>query len=269
MNRLALGALTLLGTMCVAACDQAGNEHHILAATAAAPEVRQEFSMPVHATATAQLSGCNSAQGVSVSLDGQLALAGLGARLTFYNNEKGTQGATIVAQGQAGVIPAGTTISIPRQPSATDVRGNPSVFLQLVDGSDRPVTSEAALGSCGGSLVSLTSDFTLPAAARATVTSCEHSPGPNIRLSGELAIEAGVAAKVTLRGDSTQTVGSATSGILRVVIVPARGTIQFANQPVNGGAGGNPWIYLKFWSASGAAIGQECLIGRCQQLSQA
>ncbi len=134
MNRLALGALTLLGTMSVAACDQAGNEHHILAATAAAPEVRQEFSMPLHATATAQLSGCNSAQGVSVSLDGQLALAGLGARLTFYNNEKGTQGATIVAQGQAGVIPAGTTIS--------NRRTRESQRLPATGGRQRPSRDE-------------------------------------------------------------------------------------------------------------------------------
>ena len=84
MIRLALGALVVWGTMSVAACDQAGNEHQILAATVAAPapEVRQEFLMPVHATATAQLSGCSSAAGVAVSLNGELALAGLGARLT-------------------------------------------------------------------------------------------------------------------------------------------------------------------------------------------
>src|SRR5439155_2070276 len=199
---------------------------------------------------------------VSVSLDGQLALAGLGARLTFYNNQKGTQSATIVAQGEAGVIPAGTTITIPRQPGVTEVRGNPSVFVQLVDGSDRPVTSGAALGACGDALASFTSDFALPAAARATLTSCENSPGPNITLSGELAIEAGVAAKLTLRGDSAQNVGSATTGTLRVVIVPAQGTIRFASQPVRAGAGGNPWIYLQFLSASGTPFGQESLVGR-------
>src|SRR5213594_1692408 len=75
MIRLALGALVVWGTMSVAACDQAGNEHQILAATVAAPapEVRQEFLMPVHATATAQLSGCNSAAGVAVSLNGERA----------------------------------------------------------------------------------------------------------------------------------------------------------------------------------------------------
>jgi hypothetical protein len=223
--------------------------------------------MPVHATATAQLSGCNGAQGVTVSLNGELALAGLGARLGFYNNEKGTHGATIVAQGQAGVIPAGTTITMPPQPGTTEVHGNPSVFLQLVDGSDRPVTSEALLGACAGSLTSFTGDFTLPAVARATLTSCENSPGPNITLSGELAIEAGVAAKVTLRGDSARNVGSATTSTLRLVVVPAQGTIQFAKQPVRGGAGGNPWIYLQFLSASGTPIGQEVLVGRCQQLA--
>jgi len=271
MIRLALGALVVWGTMSVAACDQAGNEHQILAATVAAPapEVRQEFLMPVHATATAQLSGCSSAAGVAVFLNGELALAGLGARLTFYNNEKHTQGATIVAQGEAGVIPAGTTITIPRQPGVTEVRGNPTVFLQLVDGSDRAVTSEAVLGACIGSRTEFASDFALPAVARATLTSCENSPGPNITLSGELAIEAGVAAKVTLRGDSAQSVGAATTGTLDVVIVPAQGTIQFAKQPVRSGAGGNPWIYLQFLSVSGAPIGQEFLVGRCQQLPKA
>jgi len=269
MNRLVLGALVVWGTMSVAACDQASNEHQILAATAPAPEVRQDFLMPVHATAIAQLSGCNSTQGVAVALNGELALAGLGARLTFYNNDKRTQGATIVAQGQAGVIPAGTTISIPRQPGVTEVRGNPTVFMQLVDGSDRPVTSEVVLGACAATLTSFTSDFQLPAVARATLTSCQNSPGPNITVSGELAIEAGVVARVTLRGDSAQQAGGATTGTLRVVIVPAQGTIQFAKQPVRGGAGGNPWVYLQFLSASGAPIGQEFLIGRCQQLPSA
>ncbi|PYP58832.1 MAG: hypothetical protein DMD44_06790 [Gemmatimonadetes bacterium] len=47
---------------------------------------------------------------------------------------------------------------------------------------------------------------------------------------------------------------------------PAAGTVQFAKQPVRGGAGGNPWIYPQFLDAAGAPFGQEFLIGRCSQL---
>src|SRR2546423_1224493 len=84
MHRVTICALALWGTLSVAACDEHGNEPGLLAATAAAtPEVSQALSMPVHVTTTAQISGCNSGQGVSVALNGQLALPGLGARLSF------------------------------------------------------------------------------------------------------------------------------------------------------------------------------------------
>ena len=252
--------------MSLAACDERGNEPRLLAATAAAtPEVSQAFSLPVHVTTAAQLSGCNTGQGVSVALNGQLALPGVGARLTFYNNEKGTHDATVVAQGEGSVIPAGATITIPDRATQSSVSGDPSLSLQIVDGGGRPLTGEVSLGACGDSLGPLSGDFVLPATARASVTSCQNGPGASIALSGALTLQAGVAAKVTLQGDSTSA-RTATSGTLQIDIVPAQGTVQFAKQPVRGGAGGNPWIYLQFLDAAGAPFGQESLIGRCSQL---
>jgi len=264
MHRVTICALALWGTMALAACDERGNEPRLLAATAAAtPEASQALSMPVHVSATAQLSGCNTSDGVSVALSGQLTLPGLGARLTFYNNEKGTHGATVEAQGEAGVIPAGASMTISSQPAQSSVSGQPSVSLQLVDASGRPLTNEVQLGACGGSLAPLDADFTLPATARAAVTSCQNGPGASVALNGGVTLESAVAARVILRGDATS---AATSGTLQLAVVPDQTTIQFAKQPVDGGAGGNPWIYLQFMSGSGAPFGQETLIGRCSQL---
>jgi hypothetical protein len=265
MHRVTICALAVWGTLSVAACDQYGTESRMLATTAvASSEVRQTLSVPVHVTATAQLSGCNASDGVSVALNGQLALPSLGARLTFYNNEKGTHQATLEAQGEASVIPAGTSMTIPGQPAQSSVSGQPSVSLQLVDGSGRPLTAEVQLGACGGSLAPFSADFTLPATARATLASCQNGPGASVALNGGLTIESAVTARITLRGDSTS---ASTSGTLQLVVVPDQAAIQFSKQPVNGGAGGNPWIYLQFIGASGAPVGQEILIGRCSQFS--
>src|SRR2546423_974637 len=131
------------------------------------------------------------------------------------------------------------------------------------------VTQTAQISDCntgqGGSL-SLSGDFTLPATARATLTSCQNGPGASVALSGALTLEGAVAARVTLR-DATSASSSATSGTLQIVLVPDQGTVQFAKQPVKGGAGGNPWIYLQFLSPSGVPFGQEGLIRRFSQLA--
>jgi hypothetical protein len=268
MHRVTLCALTVWGTLSLAACDQPGTAPKLLAATtAASPEVQQSFSLPVHATGTAQLSGCNTADGVSVALNGQLALPSLGARLTFYNNEKGTHGAAVEARGEASVIPAGATMTIPSQSAQSSVSGQPSVSVQLVDGGGRPLTRETDLGTCRGSLAPLRGDFTLPATIRATVTSCQNNAGASLALSGALTIDAAVTARVTLREDRPGGSSSATTGTLQFQVVPDQETIQFAKQPVNGGAAGNPWIYLQFLDATGAPFGQEFLIGRCAQAS--
>src|ERR1051326_4883768 len=246
MHRVTLCALAVWGTLSVAACDQYGTEARMLATTAvAASDGRQSLSGPVNVTAPAPLSGCNASDGVSVALNGQLALPSLGARLTFYNNEKGTHQATLEAQGEASVIPAGTSMTIPGQPAQSSVSGQPSVSLQLVDGSGRPLTGEVQLGACGGALG-------------------PPGPGASVALNGGLTLESAVTARITLRGDATS---ASTSGTLQLVVVPDQAAIQFAKQPVNGGAGGNPWIYLQFIGASGAPVGQEILVGRCSQFS--
>src|ERR1051325_9961241 len=95
-------------------------------------------------------------------------------------------------------------MTIPGQPAQSSVSGQPSVSLQLVDGSGRPLTGEVQLGACGGSLAPLSADFTLPATARATVASCQNGPGAAVALNGGLTLESAGTARLTLRGDSTR-----------------------------------------------------------------
>jgi len=42
--------------------------------------------------------------------------------------------------------------------------------------------------------------------------------------------------------------------------------LTLPKQPVNGGVGGNPLIYIKFYQTDGSAITDEILLGRCSKL---
>jgi len=49
------------------------------------------------------------------------------------------------------------------------------------------------------------------------------------------------------------------------VLLPLGETIRFAKQPVLGGVGGNPWIYVQFLDGAMNPISDEILLGRCVQ----
>ncbi len=142
MNRLALGALLLVGAALSAACDEHSARNGILASTAATPQLTQSYAMPVHVTATAGASGCDNSPGPYITLNGQLALGGLGSRFTFTNNQKGTHTYSEDHKVDVTVVPAGDAITIPKQPVQGGVGGNPFIWVQLVDGADAPLTSE-------------------------------------------------------------------------------------------------------------------------------
>jgi len=274
MNRLALGALLLVGAALSAACDEHSARNGILASTAATPQLTQSYAMPVHVTATASASGCDNSPGPYITLNGQLALGGLGSRFTFTNNQKGTHTYSEDHKVDVTVVPAGDAITIPKQPVQGGVGGNPFIWVQLVDGADAPLTSEIYLGRCVQGLDGFAADFDLSSVATALVVadSCSNSPGPYITLGGELALKPGVKAKLIFRNNDNPVGGpheADSTAAVSIEIVPPGQVIQFQKQPVLGGVGGNPWIYFQFLSGTGAKIGQEVLLGRCVQLNQA
>ena len=57
--------------------------------------------------------------------------------------------------------------------------------------------------------------------------------------------------------------------VVKIRLVPPGQSVSFPKQPVLGGVGGNPWIWFAFLTTQGAQIGNEYLLGRCEQLSKA
>ncbi len=109
-------------------------------------------------------------------------------------------------------------------------------------------------------------NFDMPVMAKVHVeeSACENSPGPWINIEGEIAI-GGLTADLifqnNVKGTHSQTVTYSTN----VVLALPGGTVSIPKQPVLGGVGGNPWIYIQFLDANRAPIGDEILLGRCVQ----
>lgn len=232
--------------------------------------VSLEYPMAVHAQVSATATGCENAPGPWVTLNGGLTLGGLGVRLLFKNNLKGTHTYTTSSTVDVVVVPEGGSVKIPKQPVQGGVGGNPFVFLQFVDEQGAGLTSEYFLGRCVQGLSKVSADFVLPTMATAKIGggSCSNQ-GSTITLSGELRLS-GLNARLIFRNNDNPVGGPhayGTDAIVDIVVIPSGQAIEFAKQPPLGGAGGNPWIFLQFLNSQGLPVGNEFLIGRCVQLS--
>jgi len=229
--------------------------------------------MPVRATTTTGVTSCDNSPGPYITIEGGLALGGLGTRTTFTNNVKGTHSYTSDTHVEVTAVPNGESITIPKQPVLGGVGGNPFIWIKFEDGNGRALSDEIYLGRCVQGLTKTTSlDFASLARALATlsVNDCENNPGPFITLDGKLDVAAGLDAKFIFRNNDNPVGGphqADADGVVTVRLVPPGQTIRFHKQPSQGGVGGNPWIYFQVLTGAGAAIGQEALLGRCVQLS--
>ncbi|TLZ74181.1 MAG: hypothetical protein E6K08_10420, partial [Methanobacteriota archaeon] len=78
--------------------------------------VSANVPMPVSVHIDAESSSCENSPGPTVTLSGILAVAGLGVQTIFQNNVKGTHMHTEETMATAVLIPAGESLSIPKQP---------------------------------------------------------------------------------------------------------------------------------------------------------
>jgi hypothetical protein len=258
------------------ACKEPGAapDQIVAAATTATRQFSQTFSMPVGVTTTTEVTGCDNSPGPYITIGGGMRLGGLGTRTTFTNNVKGTHSFGSDAHVDATVIPAGESITIPKQPVRGGVGGNPFIWLQLEDGNGRALTGEMFLGRCVQGLRGNNSaDFPslARAVARLTVADCSNSPGPFITLDGELNVAAGLDA-VFIFANNDNPVGGPhranADNVVSVRLIPPGQVIRFAKQPSQGGVGGNPWIWFNFLSGTGTSMADPALLGRCEQLSK-
>ena len=269
--------LALLGAGAFAACREPGTEANILAATnpGTPTQVNASFAQPLRVTTTTELSGCDNSPGPYITISGELAIGGLGSRMTFRNNVKGTHEYSDERQVDVVVVPAGQSITIPKQPSRGGVGGNPFVWIKFENSEGQAVSDEIYLGRCVQGLKGNTSvDFSglAEALAQVSVADCANSPGPYITLNGNLALKSGVNAKLIFQNNDNPVGGpheAQADAVVTIRLVPPGQSVRFPKQPVLGGVGGNPWIWFAFLTAQGAQIGEEYLLGRCEQLSKA
>jgi hypothetical protein len=269
--------LALLGAGALAACREPGSEANILAATSASSpaQVSASFAQPLRVSTTTELSGCDNSPGPYITVSGELAIGGLGSRMTFRNNVKGTHEYSDEQKVDVVVVPAGESVTIPKQPVQGGVGGNPFIWIKFENSEGEAVSDEIYLGRCVQGLTANSSvDFSglADALAQISVSDCANSPGPYISLDGDLALKSGVNAKLIFRNNDNPVGGpheATADAVVTIRLVPPGQTVTFPKQPVLGGVGGNPWIWFAFLTAQGAQIGDEYLLGRCEQLSKA
>src|SRR2546425_3211947 len=92
---------------------------------------------------------------------------------------------------------------------------------------------------------------------------CNNSPGPTITVDGDIVLgglKLQLIFKNNLKGTHTTVVTFATN----VVLLSPGSDITIPKQPVLGGVGGDPYIYLQFFNNKGN-LGDEIFLGRCVQ----
>jgi hypothetical protein len=226
--------------------------------------VTKSTTLAAQGQITVNETGCQNNPGPWVTLDGDIAFDGLGLRLIFQNNEKGTHTATVTYETNAVLLNLGESITIPKQPVLGGVGGNPHISIQFLHSSGELMGDEIYLGRCVQGLT-LSPDFLLDAVAAAdlAVGDCANHQGPWITISGGISLS-GVDAKIIFRNNVK---GTHTAEAEATVTLIANGTtIQIPKQPVRGGAGGNPLISVQFLNGAGEPIGKAIRLGKCVQL---
>lgn len=211
--------------------------------------------------------------GPTVTVSGLTSLGGYGVEMTFTNNLKGTHTYTAENAVDTVVQPAGDTISIPKQPVNGGTGGNPYIWVQLINADGSPASDEIFVGRVvqgAGWHVDVPSNTIISTAwADFSGITCDNSPGPYISLDTGMTL-AGLSLRVIFRNSDNKVGGPHEADVTRnISLIGADTSFTFPKQPVQGGVGGNPWIFAGFTDGHGSLLdAEQTLLGRCVQLSR-
>ena len=93
---------------------------------------------------------------------------------------------------------------------------------------------------------------------------CQNSGGPQVTLSGDISL-GGMKMKLIFMNNAKGTHTATVVSEAEVTLLPLGSSITIPKQPVRGGVGGNPHIYLQFDDGNGNALSEEFYLGRCVQ----
>lgn len=107
-----------------------------------------DLDIPSGASAHVETGGCSNNPGPYITLDGELAIGGLSAKLIFTNNRKFTHVHEEDIVVDIVIIPAGESIKFNKQPPLDGAGGNPHIFLQFTSGGGYALSDLFYLGRC-------------------------------------------------------------------------------------------------------------------------
>ena len=226
-------------------------------------QVNQAFSQDVHATVNIDETGCLNHPGPTITISGSVKLGGLGIRLILANNVKGTHQVEVTGTVDLTLIPLGKQLSIPKQPVLGGVGGNPYLYVQFYNKKGN-LGDEVFIGRCVQGL-KLGHDSINDSLAAVIVSAlgCNNSPGPNITFGGGAKMS-GLHAKIIFRNNvkGTHTAESSAS----VDIIPEGTDLVIPKSPAQGGAGGNPLIWVQLLHGNGNTASDPIFLGRCNKI---
>ncbi|HTL55774.1 MAG TPA: hypothetical protein VL361_08845 [Candidatus Limnocylindrales bacterium] len=228
-------------------------------------QISAQFNMPIHITTLVNESGCDNSPGPYITLEGEIALGGLQVELILANNVKGTHMTDVTFDTKVVLVPLGDSIVIPKQPVLGGVGGNPYIWIQFYNAQGN-LSDEIFLGRCVQGL-KVEKDCLNKALAGLVVagSDCNNNPGPYITFEGGMALS-GVNARFIFRNNLKGTHTKIVESTANVTIIPEGTPIVIPKQPVLGGSGGNPLIWIQLLQGNGAPIGDPYFLGRCVQL---
>jgi hypothetical protein len=99
---------------------------------------------------------------------------------------------------------------------------------------------------------------------KVTETGCNNAGGPEVTLEGEIAL-GGIQVELIFQNNTKGTHTATADYGSNIVLVALGDAITIPKQPVLGGVGGNPHIWIQFHDGEGKNLTKEIYLGRCVQ----
>lgn len=112
----------------------------------------------------------------------------------------------------------------------------------------------------------ITRQFQMPQQIKGTVTAmdCNNSGGPFVTLDSSLLL-GGLQIQLVLKNNVQGTHTAVVTYTTNASLITVGEAIKLPKQPVQGGVGGNPHIWLQFHDGAGNNLTEEYYLGRCVQ----